>query len=175
VRDDIPSRVVDTETHGERDWSAGGLRAAFPSADRRSQVRFYRLHDNGWVSVVTQLPTGGFAAVIAREGEAGAVQTCADLNTARRAADRAVPLSHVCSNGCTAWFEIHDPSRQVDFTATCPMRHSAASSYALTHALFRLNTLSFWCLQCGRSWPATDEQRRQVRQRVLRAISREDQ
>lgn len=130
--------------------------------------RFYRLHDNGWISLVTEQGCE-FAAAIAREGEGRQARIVGDLQTAQQIADAAVPLSHCCSNGCTTWFEVTDSSRPVEITATCPRLHPGAWSYSLGDALFRLNTLSFWCLQCGRSWPATDEQRRQLLARVVRA------
>ena len=149
--------------------SAGSVPLSFPSvAAAPPPPRFYRLHDNGWISLVTQHGRD-FAAAIAREGEGRTARIAADLPTAQQLADAAVPLSHRCSDGCSAWFEVTDTSRRVDITATCPRLHSGSWSYAVADALFRLNTLSFWCLQCGRSWPATDEQRRQLLARVVRS------
>jgi len=60
----------------------------------------------------------------------------------------------------------------VDFTTTCPRQHSGSLSYMLGDVLLRLNTLSFWCLQCGRSWPATDEQRVHLVQRLFETLQR---
>lgn len=134
--------------------------------------QFYRVHDNGWISLVTQREAGDFAARVAREGEGGIIRTAGDLLSAQRLADSSVPLAHACSKGCTAWFEIPDPARKVDFTTACPKRHSGSLSFALGDVLFRLNTLSFWCLQCGRSWPATDDQRRDLLERVLHTVPR---
>jgi hypothetical protein len=132
---------------------------------------FYRLHDNGWIAVVTQRGNEDFAAMVTREGEGGRLRNARDLAGAQRLADTAVPPGHICSKGCTGWFEVGDPSRPVDFTTTCPNHHSGSLSYTAGDVLVRLNTLSFWCLQCGRSWPATDEQRRHLLERILRSGS----
>jgi hypothetical protein len=144
------------------------LPLTMPPTVAAPRPQFYRLHDNGWISLVTQ-HGGEFAAAIAPEGEAHIAGTASDLRTAQELADAAVPLSHYCSNECTAWFEVTDTSHRVTITASCPRLHSGSWSYALSDALFRLNTLSFWCSQCGRSWPATDEQRRQLLASVVRA------
>jgi hypothetical protein len=130
--------------------------------------RFYRLHDNGWISLVTQHGRE-YAAAIAREGERRTACSVGDLRTAQQLADAAVPLCHCCSSRCSAWFEVTDSARRVAITGTCPRLHPGSWSYALGDALFRLNTLSFWCLPCGRSWPATDEQRRLLLARVVGA------
>lgn len=143
----------------------GGL----PVMGAQPLQHFYRLHDNGWVALVTQREDGAFASVAARETYGGRIRTSTDLTSAQRLADAAVPLAHACSNRCSAWFEVSDPLRAVDFTAICPKHHSGSLSYTVGDVLFRLNTLSFWCLQCGRSWPATDEQRDELLQRVLQA------
>jgi hypothetical protein len=165
---DARSRLTSAE--GAPEWSGIGLlsRPAVEVAQPRSN--FYRLHDNGWISVVTQQRAGEFLAAIARAGEGRAVQRAANLVSAQQLADAAVPLSHSCADGCTEWFEITDAARRIDFSATCPRDHSGTLSYAAGDALFRLYTLSFWCLQCGRSWPATDEQRRQLLDHVVRPI-----
>jgi hypothetical protein len=131
---------------------------------------FYRVHANGWVSIVTRRSDREFAFVTARDGEGGRVRTAADVVSAQRLADAAVPMGHICAGECTAWFEVTDPSQRVDFVTKCAKGHSGALSYSLGDVLFRLNTLSFWCLQCGRSWPATDEQRRDLLERVLHTI-----
>jgi hypothetical protein len=139
-----------------------------PRAATPPRPHFYRLHDNGWISIVTP-HDGAFVAAIAREGEGCPTGIASDLKTAQQLADAALPLSHACSNECTSWFEVSDSSRRVHITTTCPRLHSGSWSYVLGDALFRLNTLSFWCLQCGRAWPATDEQRRQLLARVVGA------
>lgn len=132
---------------------------------------FYRVHDNGWISMVTQRKDKEFAAAAAREEHRGLVRSAGDLASAQQSADAAVPLRHACSGRCSDWFEVTDPSQRVDFTTTCPQHHSGSLSYTLGDVLFRLNTLSFWCLQCGRSWPASDDQRHDLLERVLQTIS----
>jgi hypothetical protein len=102
------------------------------------------------------------------------VRTAADLGSAQRLADASVPRAHACSQRCTPWFEIRNPSDTVEFTTTCPKGHAGALSYTVGDLLFRMHTLSFWCLQCGRSWPATDEQTSDLFTRVLQTISRTD-
>lgn len=164
---DIVRSRLTSASRGEPDSSGAPLLSTPPQV-AQPRPQFYRLHDNGWISLVTQ-HGGEFAAAIAREGERRIARTASDLRTAQQLADAAVPLSHCCSNGCTAWFEVTDSARRVVICATCPRLHSGSWSYALTDALFRLNTLSFWCLQCGRSWPPTDEQRRQLLARVVSA------
>jgi len=138
--------------------------------EAQGRPQFYRVHDNGWISLVARREAGDFAARIARDGEGGIIRTAADLAAAQRLADASLPLAHACSKGCTGWFEIPDPGRKVDFTTTCPNHHTGSLSFALGDVLFRLNTLSFWCLQCGRSWPATDEQRHDLLERVLHIV-----
>jgi hypothetical protein len=131
---------------------------------------FYRLHDNGWVSMVSERAADEFTATVMRDGEGGPTRTAADLVSAQRLADTAVPLRHECSSRCTAWFEIANLSRGVEFGTRCPKGHSESLSYTLGDILFRLHTLSFWCLQCGRAWPATDDQRSQLLERLTQAI-----
>jgi hypothetical protein len=133
-----------------------------------AQAHFYRLHENGWISVVMQREAD-FAAWVAREAEGGRVRTAPDLLSAKRLADSAVPAGHACSSRCSAWFEITDPSRKVDFTTNCPRDHAGSLSYTIGDVVLRLNTLSFWCLRCGRSWPATDEQRRELLARIFQS------
>jgi hypothetical protein len=152
---------------GEPDHSGMGLLGRPQPRGAHQCARYYRLHDNRWISVVTQQDARAFLASIVRAGETRALQAGIDLASAKQFADAAVPLRHVCSNGCTAWFEIVDVDRRTDFTATCPRCHSGTLTYAMGDALFRLNTLSFWCLECGRSWPATNEQGGELLARVL--------
>jgi hypothetical protein len=138
-------------------------------AETQAVRHFYRVHDNGWVGVVTQRADGVFSATVAREDQHGRVRTAPDLASAKGLADAAVPITHRCSSGCSAWFEVSDPSSSVDFTTACPKHHSRSLSFTVADVLFRLNTLSFWCLQCGRAWPTTDEQREHLLRRVLQA------
>jgi hypothetical protein len=128
---------------------------------------FYRLHANGWISVVTRRTSGDFASAASRDGSGGRIRSAQDLPSAQALADAAVPGTHACSGACSAWFEVSDPSHSVDFTTICPKGHAGWLSYTVGDVLFRLNTLSFWCLQCGRSWPASDEQREHLIQRIL--------
>lgn len=134
---------------------------------------FYRLHGNGWISIVTERKPGEFACAAARDGLRGHVRHAPDLPAAQHIADAAVPSSHACSSACSAWFQVSDPSHSVDFTTICPKGHAGSLSYTLGDVLFRLNTLSFWCLQCGRSWPASDEQREHLIQCILHTTIRE--
>jgi hypothetical protein len=137
-----------------------------------SRPHFYRLHDNGWLAVITEGRDGAFAASVGRGGDTARVRrTATQLSDAQRLADAAVPRGHACSSRCTEWFGISDPTAPVEFTATCPKQHSGSLSYTVGDVLLRLNTLSFWCLQCGRSWPATDEQ---VHHLVARIVGRSD-
>jgi hypothetical protein len=162
------SRLIPTSE--EPEWSGVGLLSSATAPVPQPRPSFYRLHENGWISVVTRQHADEFHAAIARAGEGRPVQTTTSLVSAQQLADAAIPLSHTCSQGCTGWFEITDIARRIDFRATCPRLHQGVLSYAVGDALFRLGTLSFWCLQCGRSWPATDEQRRQWLERVLHPI-----
>jgi hypothetical protein len=132
---------------------------------------FYRLHDNGWVSVVSQTGNNQFTVTVARNSEVRPLRTATEVNAAQQLANALVPLPHSCSDKCTAWFEISDLSRQVEFTADCPQHHARSLSYTIGDILFRLHTLSFWCLQCGRSWAATDEQRSHLFTRLVRDLS----
>jgi hypothetical protein len=154
-------------------WEAGVGRTVGEAAAVNGQPLryFYRVHDNGWISMVTQRGERDFAAAVARDSQRGPTRNATDLAAAQQAADAAIPMAHVCSGRCSAWFEVADPLQRVDFTTTCPKSHSGSLSYAVGDVLFRLNTLAFWCLQCGRSWPASDEQRHHLIERVFQTIS----
>jgi hypothetical protein len=133
-----------------------------------SRPHYYRVHDNGWLSIVTPAGDGGFVASAARGEGTRLRRTAEDLTAAQRVADAAVPSGHVCSGGCTSWFKIRDPKVSVDHMTMCPKDHAASLSYTVGDVLLRLNTLSFWCLQCGRSWPATDEDVHRLVMRIVR-------
>jgi hypothetical protein len=137
-------------------------------------IPHFRLHDNGWISLVTERPTREFAALVTRDGERSAIRLAADLTSAQRLADDAVPLDHICSSVCTEWFKVTEPSRSVELQLTCPKHHRSRFSYRLGDLLFRLNTLSFWCLQCGRLWEGTDEQRERLLDLFVQSISRSE-
>ena len=95
-------------------------------------------HDNGWLTRVVENPDGSFSAWAAPDGDSVPVQSAADAEAGKLAADDALEreTGHTeCSARCTAWslrsYAVFDGPRA---TRRPKQRRAVASRYPQTKA-----------------------------------------
>jgi hypothetical protein len=62
--------------------------------------------------------------------------------------------------------------RQVHFIGTCPKGHGPAQSFSELNLQRALNKgeLVLWCVQCGESWEATEQERENLKRRLAEGV-----